>query len=153
MKLSAYALAWGPVNSCWPAYIDTDGIMLGVISLPATGCANAALLGNVMSCFASWLWTLLLVNDTAHKPKPPAASSATTKIAPVALMSRSTTLRSMFDPFVWRLRRYRSGHLHLSFCRCHRLPGRAEWPVVCEKAITPSTRDGELHRSVSAAAT
>ena len=31
-----------PVSSCCPAYCDTDGIMFGVISVPALACANAA---------------------------------------------------------------------------------------------------------------
>ena len=41
MKSSAQTLACSPVSSCCPAYWETDGIMLGVISVPGLGWAKA----------------------------------------------------------------------------------------------------------------
>jgi len=52
--------ACSPVSSCCPAYCDTDGIMLGVISVPACAWAKAAAGGKKICCLASWSCTFEL---------------------------------------------------------------------------------------------
>ena len=97
MKWSAYTSACAPVVSGCPAYCETTGIMLGVISVPATGCANADAGGNVICCSDSWLCTLELAKLYPHMSSPPATRSTTTISAPPALARTSKTLRRMTD--------------------------------------------------------
>jgi hypothetical protein len=45
-EVEAQTSACCPVSSCWPAYCETDGIIDGVICVPAFGCANAVFGGK-----------------------------------------------------------------------------------------------------------
>src|SRR6185437_15703046 len=56
--------------------------MLGVISVPALGCANAACGGKKIFCAASWLCTMLWEYVEPHNSRPPATSKIPARANP-----------------------------------------------------------------------